>query len=606
VELLPQATNAGGQNVEGEMRRYRVTMRDLSVTFAPDEEWYFTLFVKAAEWRSPALLSDTTPPLPPGRPPHLTAYVPNPIPAPPPLFIPATILWAPLPDARGVSRYRLAFDRVHNATGGYAVFQAYEAKLRDAAGLPVRDNPDLIGRATDLRDLAMPLDRCLDAFTRLNATLIAPPAAGAQVEYEVEIPGTLDGIVAFAVASVTREQETSPLSKPWLFVAVPRRAMPGVPALSLAQQNGSARLTCSFPKAPRPARVEILRVRREFAAREADTMGLPLHESVEAAWQPLDDQGAPAASAGATSSFRFTFDDPTPPSWFPYLYRAVAVGAQDQANGFLPGRSPQSNLVRAERLPATLPEIADAAGTQTDAQTVRLEFRSDALVEATPHGSFRLDIFAWDAAQNRFADTPELGLPLPTATPRPREDLARGTLYYSAADSAGRRTFETLLDVSGDTFLFRIRLTDPLNRSAERLVSGKVTQNDAPQLADLQTRSEARDLFVFFESTTTVAQPPSGSYRLEIGFAQTSSRVVRLLLARPLHEIGVGNLNKLRSSPVTTILRAPQAGPAAPNEYGAIVKNFFPASPFQPAPHGRLIVQLTAPDGAVAKLELVI
>ena len=148
VELLPQAVNASGQVVDGEMRRYKVTIEDVHVSFQPDEEWFFTLFVKAAEWRNPALLSDSMPPILPGRPPHLTAYVPNPIPAPPPVFIPATILWATLPDARGISRFRLAFNRVASATGGYAVFQAYEAKLRDIAGLPVRADGNMIGRAT--------------------------------------------------------------------------------------------------------------------------------------------------------------------------------------------------------------------------------------------------------------------------------------------------------------------------------------------------------------------------------------------------------------------------------------------------------------------------
>ena len=605
IELLPQAINANGQNVEGEMRRYRLTIRDISMAFAPDEEWYFTLFVKAAEWRNPALLSDSTPPLLPGRPPHLTAYVPNPIPAPPPVFIPATILWAALPDAHGVARYRLAFDGVPNATGGYAIFQAYESKLRDTASLPVRDDADLIGRATDLRDLAMPLNVCLDAFSRLNTKLIAPPAPGAQVEYEVEIPGTLDGIVAFAVASVTREQEVSALSRPWLFVAVPRRAVPGLPMLSLAQSNGSATLICSFPKAPKPARVELLRARREFAARDVDTMGLPLHESVAANWQPLDERGDPAASADATSAFRFTFDDPMPPAWFPYLYRAVAIGAHDQANGFLPGRSPQSNLVQVERLPATLPEIADAAGAQTDTQTVRLQFRSDALIESTPHGNFRLEIFAWDASQNRFPDPPDLSVLLPTATAHPGGILAKRTLYYSPADSANQRTFEALLDVTGDAFLFRIRLTDPLNRSSERLVSGKIVQNDAPQLADLSIRRATRDLLVFFESTTSVVPPRAGVYRLEIGFAQTPSRAFQLLLARVLHEIGAGNLNKLSTSTVTAILRAPQTSPNAPNEFGAIIKNFFPATPFPIQRRGRLHVQITAPDGTVAQLELV-
>ena len=177
VELLDQATGTGGQNIEGEMRRYRVRVQDIQMAFNPDEEWYYTLFVKAAEWRNPALFSDTVPPVPPGRPPKLTTFIPNPIPAPPPVFVPPDIIWTPLPDARGISRLRLTFDRIPGATGGYAIYRAYEAKVRDKAGLP-RQDADLIGRATDLRDIAMPLDRCLDAFTRINETLIPQPPPG--------------------------------------------------------------------------------------------------------------------------------------------------------------------------------------------------------------------------------------------------------------------------------------------------------------------------------------------------------------------------------------------------------------------------------------------
>lgn len=606
IELLPQATNSSGHNVEGEMRRYRVKMQDLNVAFQPDEEWYFTLFVKAAEWRNPALFSDSTPPLLPGRPPRLTAYVPNPIPAPPPVFVPATILWAPLPDARGISRFRLAFNPMPGATGGYAVFQAYEAKLRDLAALPVRTDADLVRRATELRDVAMPLDRCLDAFTRLNAKLVPPPAAGTQVEYEVEIPGTLDGILAFAVASVTREQEVSPLSSPWLFVAVPRRAVPAMPILALRQHHGIATLTCDFLKAPKPARVEVLRARREFVAREADTMGLPLHESLEAEWQPIDEQGAPATSGSETSRYRFSIADPTPPSWFPYLYRAVAIGTRDETNGFLPGRSPQSNLVTVERLPQTLPEILGAAGEQTETQTVRLHFRSDALVETTPHGSFRLEIFSWDFAQNQFAETPVLSLFLPKAEPRPGSgNLSKGGLYYSTPDAEARRTFEALSDVAGEKYLFRIRLTDPLNRSSERMISGEFLENDPADLQKLITRRVKRDLFIFFESDTGVTKPPFGEFRLEITFvpAFTSRLGIQLVLTTALHKISVGDLNSLKTATVTTILREAKAGSSAPSKYGAVIKDFYSSVITTPRP-GTLRVRLTAPDGTFVQLEL--
>ena len=417
-----------------------------------------------------------------------------------------------------------------NATGGYAVFRASEAKLRDIANLPVRNDSDLVARATDLRDLVMPLERSLDAFSRVNAKLIPPPEADRQVEYEVEVPGTLDGIVVFAVSSVTREQETSGLSSPWLFVAVPRRAVPGLPALSIAPHNGTAILTCDFAKAPKPARVEIFRVQHEFAAHDVDTMGLPIHESVEDAWQALDEKDNPAASSNQTHHFRFSFEDTTPPSWFPYFYRSVAVGGNDEANGFLPGRSQQSTLVKVENTPSTLPEIINIVGEQNGPQTVRLQFRSDAPVQATPHGSFRLEIIPWNFSQNRFDETMGMSIILSKATPHPADGiLTPGNLYYSPAGADGKLTFQTLLNVNGESYLVKVRLIDPLNRSTQRIVNGKILETAAPHLTNLRINRASKDLLLFFESTTSIIKPPSGRYRLDISFIPQSGGGIHLL-----------------------------------------------------------------------------
>ena len=604
VELLPQATDSVGRNVDGEMRRYRVTLADVNVTFAPDEEWFLSLFVKAAEWRAPGVLSDSTTPLPPGRPPRLTAFVPNPIPAPPPVFVPATVLWAALPDAREVSRFRLAFDRVPNATGGYAIYLAYEAKLREVAGLPAVTGTDLVARATELRDLAMPLPRCADAFARLNAALVPQPPAGAQVELEAELPGALDGLVAFAVKSVTREQEASALSSPWLFVAVPRRAVPSPPSLSVAAgQNGTTTLTGEVAKAPAAARVEILRARREHAARDVGTMGLPLHESDRSSWQPLDAQGRPVASADEAVRFRFSFTDPTPASWLPYLYRAVAIGAADDTTGLVPGRSAQSNLVRVDRLPKTLPVLDALEATQSGPQQVTLRFRSDAPTEPTSHGSFLLEAFPYDFALARFTEEPLLSVLVPGAQPLPANGvLAPGTLYASDPDAAGVRLFETPIAASGDRFMFRVRLTDPLARTSERIVSGRIETIEPPDLSNLRLRRELRDLFVRFRSATRVEQPAAGEYRLEIRLLRIGTHETRLLLAAALHDIPVGDLAALRASPVTTIRRFSVA-PPPPAEYGAVIKRLFPPGAFPPPPAARVRVTLTAPDGTSTRVE---
>jgi hypothetical protein len=606
VELLPQATNENGQNVEAEMRRYRVRVKDLNVAFEPEDEWFFSLFVKAAEFRNPVLLSDDAPPLPPRRPPRLTTYVPNPIPAPPPVFEPATVLWASLPDAEEVSRFRLAFDRVPTATGGYGIYQAYEAKLRELAGLPVVNGVDLVARATELRDAAMPLGRTADAFTRLNARLVPQPPAGSLVEFEAELSGALDGLFAFAVASVTREQEASPLSTPWLLVAVPRRVVPTAPVLSLAQSpNGTTTLACEFAKTPAPGRVEIVRVRRPFAARDIGTMGPAIHESEPPAWQALDEASRPAASPAVTSRFRFTFVDSTPPSWFPYFYRAVAIGATDVTTGLVAGRSSQSNMVSVENPPKTLPMLDSAEGVQAGPQLVSLRLRSDALIETTPRGSFLLEVHVYDFAHATFGDTPALKVSLALTQPNPGGGLTPGALFASAPDAAGVRAFESVFNVASGPFMLRARLTDPFGRTSERIVSGTVEAIDPPNLDNLGLRRNLRDLLIRFTSTTSPRRPPSGTYRLVISFVVRDAiglQVKRLLLAS-LHEIQAGDLNELRNSPVTAILRSATTPSHQPDEYGAVIKRFFPPGPLPVTPIGHVRVTLTAPDDTSVSVE---
>jgi hypothetical protein len=227
-------------------------------------------------------------------------------------------------------------------------------------------------------------------------------------------------------------------------------------------------------------------------------------------------------------------------------------------------------------------------------------------VEATPHGSFRLEIFAWDFVQNRFAEAPALSMFLSAAELRPGGgNLSKGRLYYSKFDAEGKRTFEALFDVAGEKYLFRIRLTDPLNRSSERMVSGQILENDAADLKKLKARRAKRDLFISFESATRVSKPPFGEYRLDITFIPTTSHVgIRLLLTIALHQIGVGDLNNLKASPVTTILREAKTSRNAPCRYGAVIKNFYSSSIVPIARPGILRVRITAPDGTLAQLEL--
>ena len=598
IQLLPQEVNQNGQVVDGEMRRYRITRKEVNMIFNPDEEWFFTCFVKTAEWRNDSLFSDTVLPIAPGRPPKLTSYVPNPIPAPPPVFVPPTILWAPLPDARGISRFRLSFDNIPSATGGYAVFRAFESKLRDIADLPVITDTNLISRATDLRDIAMANVKCLDAFTRLNTVLIPPVLSGMKVEYEVELDGSMDGLAAFAVASVTREQETSAMSVPWLFVAIPRRDIPGLPILLLKQQNGTNTIACEFPKAPRPSMVEFYRSQKEIIARDADLMGIPVASTVETAWQLLDEKNNPVTSPAQLHHFVSAINDTTPASWFPYYYRARSIGNTDAVAGFIAGRSPQSNLVKVEKLPAALPLIKDEKAIQSGSTGVILSFKSDALLEVTPHGTFRVEVYAWDYTLKQFPAKPLVDKYLNQAlaiVSAPEKQQ----VYFSAPDSQGEREFQVLLDIIGTDFLYKIRLSDPLSRTTEKMISGVITTPSFnPNLSNATAARSGKDLLIFFESTTPFIPPLFGNFMLEINAVAQPGRG-GLLMRIALSAIQPGPLAKLPQATETMIMRDAAAHPPAPVKYGAIFKNFYATITFPPMRH-IIRIRLTAPDNTAA------
>lgn len=152
--------------------------------------------------------------------------------------------------------------------------------------------------------------------------------------------------------------------------------------------------------------------------------------------------------------------------------------------------------------------------------------------------------------------------------------------------------------------MLRVRLTDPLGRASERIVSGNVTAIDPPNLEDLRLRRNQRDLFIQFTSTTSPQRPPNGAYRLVISFIGHGLGVpVTRLIVTSLHEIQAGNLGSLTNSPVTTILRSAAPHPPQPDQYGAVIKKFFPPGPFPVTSQGRVRVTLTAPDGTSVNVE---
>jgi len=249
--------------------------------------------------------------------------------------------------------------------------------------------------------------------------------------------------------------------------------------------------------------------------------------------------------------------------------------------------------------------IDGAEGAQARPLLASLRFRSDALIEETPRGSFLLEVHAYDFAQATFGETPALKVFLPRTQARPGSGvLTPGVLFAAAPDVAGVRAFEAVFDMTSGPFMLRARLTDPLGRVSERIVSGNIDALDPPNLDDLRLRRNVRDLLIGFTSTTSSRRPPNGAYRLVISFIRDGfGQPVTRLIVTSLHDIQTGDLNDLRNSPVTTILRSAATTTPQPDEYGAVIKRFFPPGPLPVTPAGRVRVTLTAPDSTTVSVE---
>ncbi|MEP7142593.1 MAG: hypothetical protein ABI707_06975, partial [Ferruginibacter sp.] len=278
-------------------------------------------------------------------------------------------------------------------------------------------------------------------------------------------------------------------------------------------------------------------------------------------------------------------------------YRAASTGQTDLVNGLIAGRSQQSNLVKVEKLPATLPDIIEFKATQATSTSVIISFKSDALTDVTPHGSFRLEIFAWDFTEKKFADDPVPSIFLKQALPVIASPV-KGQVYFSDKDADQRRTFQVTLNVAGPKFLFRIRLSDPLTRASERMVSGEITSSFQSNLSNPAASKSGRDLLVFFESTTPFIPPLFGNFTLEITYVGQGAHG-GLLLRIVFSKIHTGPLVKLPQALATTILRDPAGHLPQPIRYGAIFKKFYPAVAFPPV-HGVVRIRLTAPDNTAA------
>jgi hypothetical protein len=508
----PTATGGGSavqlpaQADDGESQRYRLTVTGLTADFTPVSRLSYAVLARASEAVNPTLFSDFTS--------AFLTQTRDPLPPTVPSLVPQ-IHWAALPDASGTARGRITFAAA-TAAAGYVIYEARESAIRTAAGLPASTEGNLEARAAEV-SLAAETPTALDAFTRVNTTLLPTPEA------EVELPGTSTALFVFKISAMSAEQVESDLSNAVL-VAVPQRITPGTPRLGARPKAGGVEIMVEPGPGSTPAGIALFRVSATSPPPDVDSMGPPVFASGDPAWR---------ISGGI---FRLT--DPVIPSWRPYFYRAVAVGPDDPDHGRRSGRSKAAGPVDVFAPPVTPPDLTALEQTVTASNLVQVTFRSSADIKRSPVGAHHLSVSTIGLSGvpvehlQAEADLPDIA---PLTPPEPE---APGQILRGTRDAAGRFLYEVFVP-KGDTDL-RVRLVDPAGRASELRAALSTDQPQPPDLQDL-----AAIVLVGFpnsrlrasvRSSAPIAKPPTGAFLLELIGAGPAGK--RLLARATLDSIG--------------------------------------------------------------------
>ncbi len=345
--------------------QYRVELTGIQLDFSASDEIDFLIYATATEEVQPGVWSDptdqptsnTSPPPPPlliGK--IVRAFDPNP---PTVTFAPPAISWTALPDATGTARGVLEWETDPTAAG-YFVWEATESALLhilppgSPAGTPdpPADTP-YATRANTLKSLVTTFqDQSLQGFARLTKDPIADNRT------EIALPGSASTLYAFRISAIGNNNVESDRSPQVAIFGVPRRNVPGTPRIMLRSNVGSPPalqvIVLPVPSSAPPAGYRLFRVRSQALSQNASSMGPAKIDE----FSPLWDNYASVTLAGNLLQGKAVLDPAAITSWYPYYYRATAVGAQDLANGLYSGESPYSSVQAANVLPAGPPMIA--------------------------------------------------------------------------------------------------------------------------------------------------------------------------------------------------------------------------------------------------------
>jgi len=581
--MLPPAPS------DGEARRYRITIDNMRVNFATAARLTYAIYARAKEKRNDSLFSGYTEPK--------TVVVYDPLPAVVPTVSPV-LRFAALPDANGIARFKMDLGAAIDHATGYVAYEASESALRAAAGLGPPTSTDLVARATELQVFASSL-RARDLFARVSTQPFASP------QFELSLPGALDGFFVYFCTTLTENQVESEPSGV-IFVAVPNRITPGAPSLQVRRVRNTTPGSEPPPGfhrihvrvepgvGPPPAGVELYRTRSKLLSEDIDAMGPPVADQADAGWTVIFREEPDLSHIPVA----FTREENVPSSWFPYFCRSVAFGEKNPGNGILPGRSLPSPAINISLPPDEPPDLQSIVlDMSSDRSLFRVRVRSSAEIRITPLGTHRMIIFT----VRRVAPTPEefeagglssliretehvrTALPSIAEITTPAE--TPGAITRSDLDSNGRWQYQSFVPTDDDEVV--VRLIDPLGRiSEQKALLIEPPLPIPPDLVDLRGVAVVFWLRVTFRSAAPVTQPPRGAYILEL-FNDDGLTPIRLDIAR-LHEIETG-------PQFGRFSRTPAPDPEGRYTYG-IIRNMFSGLV------SRVLVRLTDPDGLTSEL----
>jgi hypothetical protein len=565
---------------QGENRRYRVTIDNLSLEFASTRFIAMALWAQGQEaippnrltpWAAQPLVTSTGDPRPPIVPVHHVSL-------------------GSLPDASGASHVQVSWTAQPNAIG-YFVYEATEASLLDTWRLPEPHPADTLDdRLLVLRDhfQADPVRR---PFTRYNAKPITATSV------DIALPKGSTGIHVFVVIGLSSGQiesdwpsGPSPQDK-LIAVCAPHIARPAAPMLEVTQlvdtsttpATYKAKVHVTTRPGPRPGMVEIYRVRVDDAARQVDTMGPPVARltGTGGAWAVAT---AVDPDVGSYITAVNGIDAPTG-SWKRVWYRATSWTRRDDTRGGLPGRSEASNAAWVVLPPADGPTVsAFLVGSGPAPADVTLQWTCASPVKRTPLGPHQLSVRAIVAGAPLLA----FDAPLDAA---PHAPPASGSGVWVVGTSSGVTTYRARLSRAavGDAVSVAVRITDPLGRTGAQLLT--VPAGPANPPPDLQHVTFTKvtvppaHVTLAFTSTSPVQPTLDGPYVLRITGAMASippfPSPPPLVLTMPLLAVPTRAPSPL---PATYLLRTPQGPPYSYTltSTAAIV---------------HVVVRITGPDG---------